>query len=117
MMTRQTPRRLVAGCLIVSTLSAVVIVVFDSLPRRGDDAAGDEFQSLVGGLGLGSSVDLSDCSFSFDPRLEPACSQVVGPIPAGFFLCPRHVGGATGYRSLPPSPIPRSEPDDHATAR
>jgi hypothetical protein len=115
-MTRQTPRLLVSGCLVVLTLSAAGIVVSESLARR-DVAAADEFQSLVRGLGLGSCVDLSQCGFSFDPRLERACSQVEGPVPAGFFLCSRHMGSATGCPPLPPSAHTQSEPEDHATSR
>lgn len=116
MATRKHCRQL-ACCLIVSTLLAAVIVAHETLFRHEPGHDREAFQSLVGGLGFGSSVDLSRCGFGFDPRLEPACSHMYGPIPAGSFLCSQHGGSATGYPSLPLSPDLEMDADEHATSR
>jgi hypothetical protein len=112
--------------------AAVVVTMQNRLPADGATARRDEFQTLVAGLGFGSSVDLAQCVFSFDPRLQPNCSHIDGPIPGGFFLCPRHMGRATGYPHLLPaqrmpasfSPVQSiparsidADESDHATIR
>ena len=53
---------------------------------READSAG--FQQLVGGLGFGSSVELSTCAVQFDPRLGVTWDAHTGPVPAGSLLCP-----------------------------
>jgi hypothetical protein len=116
-MPKQRSRLLVACCLAVSTLSAGGAVVQQSIPQDDVAARRDEFQSLVGGLGFGSSVDLSECPFSFDPRLRTACSHMEGPIPGGFFLCSKHVGCATGYPPLLPTRNTQADSSDHAASR
>jgi hypothetical protein len=117
-MTQQRPQLLVSCCLAISTLCAVgVIAVQNWLPQDGVVARRDEFQSLVGGLGFGATVNLSECAFSFDPRLRPNCSHIEGPIPAGFFLCPKHVGRVIGYPHLLPAQNMAAEESDHATIR
>lgn len=95
--------RLFLFCIAVSATSAGIAVVSGSLLPEDAVTRRDEFQTLVGGLGFGSAVDLSQCSFSFDPRLGRACSHLDGPIPGGFFLCPQHVGCAAGYPHLLPT--------------
>jgi hypothetical protein len=103
--------------IVVSALSAGAVVLRDRLAYDDNASMRDEFQSLVYGLGFGSSVDLSQCAFSFDPRLESACSRMEGPIPGGFFLCPRHVACVTGYPHLLPFSGPISETSHHAAFR
>src|SRR5712692_5945212 len=75
------------GCL---TAAAGAVLLREAAqpdePRSGQRA----FQELVGGLGFGPALDLSQCEFSFDPRLCPACSRELGPIPGGGYFCPHH---------------------------
>ena len=57
-------------CLITAlTAAASIVVAVQSfgVDRRG--AVGREFQSVLGGLGLGCQIDLSRCSWQFDPRV------------------------------------------------
>jgi len=89
----------------------------EGLPQADIAARRDEFQSLVGGLGFGSTVDLSQCAFSFDPRLRATCSHIEGPIPGGFFLCSKHVGCVTGYPHLLPAQNTEADANDHETSR
>lgn len=116
-MTNQRLRLLVSCCLAVSTVSASGALVQEWLSQDDVAARRDEFQSLVGGLGFGSTVDLSECCFSFDPRLRGICSHVEGPIPGGFFLCSKHVGCVTGYPHLLPARTTEADANDHAASR
>ncbi len=116
-MPNQRLRLLVSCCLAVSTVSASVVLVQEWFLQDDVAARRDEFQSLMGGLGFGSTVDLSECSFSFDPRLRRTCAHVEGPIPAGFFLCSKHVGCVTGYPHLLPARPTEADANDHAASR
>jgi hypothetical protein len=58
------------------------------------------FQRLTGGLGFGPALDLSDCPFAFDPRLDGGCQQECGPIAGGGGFCPRHAGSIFFYPPL-----------------
>ena len=62
---------------------------------------GEQFQHLVGGLGFGSALDLSEDAFAFDPRLDGLCEWEYGPIPGGSCFCPRHTLSIFFYPSLP----------------
>ncbi|MGH7162441.1 MAG: hypothetical protein ACREID_03070 [Planctomycetota bacterium] len=57
-------------------------------PARVEDD--EAFQRLVGGLGLGPTLDLARCAREFDPRLECACGLRHDPLPAGSMFCPTH---------------------------
>jgi hypothetical protein len=59
----------------------------DSARQR--DLRGADFQRLVGGLGFGADLDLSQCSACFDPRLSRTCDYI-GPLPEGAAYCQRH---------------------------
>jgi hypothetical protein len=83
---------LLVGTILALLVAAGTVLVLGDLPRPGRQARAEEFQHLVGGLGFGPALDLSGCVDGFDPRLDPACSQDVGPIPGGVFLCPIHAG-------------------------
>jgi hypothetical protein len=61
-------------------------------PEAARAAAAAEFQGLVGGLGVGPTVDLSRCAFDFDPRVGSACDGRHEPFPAGDVFCPHHAG-------------------------
>lgn len=109
--------RILLICIAVSALSSSAVVVSEALTQDDTIARRNEFQSLVHGLGFGPAVDLSHCSFSFDPRLAGACSQQTGPIPGGSFLCPMHTNCATGYPHLLPARHTETEARGHAASR
>jgi len=81
---------LLFAALIGVGASAVVVVSSAS----GDAAAGRraEARRLTGGLGLGSTLDLSECPHGFDPRLDDACARRLAPIPGDGVTCPHHRG-------------------------
>ena len=83
------PNLLLAVTLGLAVSAGVVLALGAWSPEAG--RAG-EFQHLVGGLGFGPALDLSRCEPSFDPRLCPACTQDVGPLPGGMIFCPHHTG-------------------------
>jgi hypothetical protein len=68
--------------------------------RRLSRPPAEEFQCLVGGLGLGPAVDLSRCGFSFDPRLCPDCPLNHEPVPGGIYFCPQHACSILYYPPL-----------------
>lgn len=90
--------------LILSSASAVVLAAEGRLQRTRQGHAA-EFQRLVGGLGFGPALDLSGCSFGFDPRLDGRCVEDYAPLPGGSCFCPLHAGSVLYY----PSP-PRRDP-------
>lgn len=90
--------------LLLAAAVAAVLATEESRQRR--PSGSEAFQQLVGGLGFGPSLDLSDCVFGFDPRLDGACSWQRGPIPAGACFCPRHAGSIFFY-----PPVGRKEAD------
>jgi hypothetical protein len=67
----------------------------------------EEFQRLVGGLGLGPALDLSRCPFCFDPRVSFCCKQECGPVPGGIDFCPHHACSIFYY-----PPLTRRNPKD-----
>jgi hypothetical protein len=67
----------------VAVLCAVAAVVTISGARRSDVGRSQEFQRLVGGLGLGPSTDLSRSGPDFDARLGEVRDEFVEPIPGG----------------------------------
>ena len=89
--------------LVLSGGSAAVLTA-ESWPQRGQEERGQEFQQLVGGLGLGPAVDLGDCCCCFDPRLDSACGFDRGPIPGGSCFCPRHACSVFFYPPLANGP-------------
>ena len=94
--------------LLALTAAAAAVLAFGARPPAGDETGAEEFQRLVGGLGFGPARDLSQCEFSFDPRLCPACPDDVGPIPGGIFFCPYHASAVADY-----PPLPAKGPDAH----
>ncbi len=90
---------LLAG-IVALTLAAGAVLVIGARPSAAEAARGRAFQELAGGLGFGPALDLSRCALSFDPRLCPACSQEVGPVPGGQAFCPYHAGAVIDYPAL-----------------
>jgi len=116
-MTIRRLRRLTAVLFTAVTISAIVVIVQQSVTLDRTLTRQQEFQSLVQGLGYGASLDLAQCEFGFDPRLRSCCSQREGPIPGGFFLCSRHDGGVAPVLRLPPAGTSDADVDDHAAPR
>jgi hypothetical protein len=58
--------------IAITTLSllAVTIWIHDAVAALRHEEMSEDFQSLVGGLGFGPALDLSNGSHSFDLRLE-----------------------------------------------
>jgi hypothetical protein len=81
-------------------LAAGAMLAIGARHSAAEAGRGRAFQGLVGGLGFGPALDLSRCAFSFDPRLCPACSQEVGPVPGGKAFCPHHAGAVIDYPAL-----------------
>src|SRR5258707_1370982 len=97
--------RLLFALLVTLAAAAAAVLAVEELARSRKNARGEEFQRLVGGLGFGPALDLSQCTFGFDPRLEATCSQDVGPIPGGGWFCPYHAGSIFYYPPLESSDL------------
>jgi hypothetical protein len=81
---------LVVTSILLLFLSACLLVVMEELSPAAPDRRSEEFQRLVGGLGMGPAVDLSRCGFSFDPRLCQDCPFNYNPVPGGVCFCSEH---------------------------
>lgn len=114
--TQRNHRRLFVG-LVLSTVCAVGAVLFDGPPRDDIAERRHQFQQLLGGLGFGATVSLSECCFCFDPRLRPVCSQMEGPLPAATVVCRQHMGRVTEYPHLFRTDAPDRNENSHAAVR
>jgi len=83
----------VLALLVVLGAAGAAAAVTGSRARSARAApAGRAFQRLVGGLGLGPSLDLAHGDAAFDPRVTSPASARFEPIPAGdVFETPRDV--------------------------
>jgi hypothetical protein len=83
-------------------VSAVAFALVTLDVARGDShrANSDAFQQLVGGLGFGPALDLSQCEFSFDPRVCGHCASTQATIAGGMYLCPHHACSIFFYPTL-----------------
>jgi hypothetical protein len=88
---------------------ACVLTVADGFASAGAGRQAEEFQHLVGGLGLGPAVDLSRCAFSFDPRLCPDCPLNHAPVPGGVYFCPQHACSILYFPPLTSRPRTQAE--------
>ena len=79
--------------------AAAVLLAFEERVQPPPDAS-ESFQRLVGGLGFGPALDLSECAFAFDPRLDGSGAEERGPIPGGACFHPRHAGSLFDYPPL-----------------
>jgi hypothetical protein len=101
------------GVLILGlAISAGVLSAVEERSQREREAANEEFQRLVGGLGFGPAVDVTSCPFCFDPRLDSDCQQDQGPIPGGGCFCPLHANSVFTYPSLAPAEPPQEGDGD-----
>jgi hypothetical protein len=86
---RKGPEALVAVTLALVAGAAAAVANTNRVdPARTERSR--EFQRAVGGLGLGTALDLSRCARGFDPRVEDACSGRHDPAPWSAPACPRH---------------------------
>ncbi len=85
-------RRLALLVSLVVVLPCAAGVLLGGSARPAPDRArtSEEFQELVGGLGLGTAVGLSPCAGAFDPRVETSCTLRHEPVPCGSPCCPAH---------------------------
>jgi len=86
--------------LLLLTGAAGAVLVVEDRKGRELPARAESFQCLVGGLGFGPAVDLSDGASDFDPRLEASCSMDYGPIAGGACFSSRRVGSVFFYPPL-----------------
>ena len=88
------------GLLILLTallVAAGAVFLSDGFGNAGRAATTESFQRLTHGMGFGPSLDLTDCTFSFDPRLDDSCAHDCGAIPGGACFCPQHAGSILYY--------------------
>jgi hypothetical protein len=90
---------LLIALLVLAGVTGAVLAV-EAWGGQGRQRRAEEFQRLVGGLGFGPALDLADCPFGFDPRLDGACGEDRGPVPGGRCFCPRHAGAVLSYPPL-----------------
>jgi hypothetical protein len=83
------PERLLVSALLLVAGAAAAVGASSSRDKAAA-ARSREFQQATGGLGLGTSVDLSRCPYGFDPRLSPACESRWRPDPGAGSTCPKH---------------------------
>jgi hypothetical protein len=83
---------------LAGTAGAVLVV--EARRVRELPARAESFQRLVGGLGFGPALDLSDCASDFDPRLEGSCAMDYGPIAGGACFSSRQAGSVFFYPPL-----------------
>jgi hypothetical protein len=88
------------GIVVTLATAAGLVLGFDNGRQPREEMRAKAFQTLVGGLGFGPAIDLSDCPFAFDPRLSPRCKQNAGPIMGGAFFCPHHACSVFDYSPL-----------------
>jgi hypothetical protein len=81
---------------------AATMLAMDARQHSHSARRSATFQRLVGGLGFGPALDLSRCACSFDPRVEHACSQNLGPVTGGRHFCTEHASSIFYYPDLEP---------------
>ena len=91
MIDRDSARLLAAISIIAVAAGALLVAAGRGEASLRRDARGAAFERLVGGLGLGADLDLSQCPACFDARASQACGRI-GPLPEGKAYCPRHTG-------------------------
>lgn len=81
---------LVLSLIAALSMAATAVILAGSLqpPRR--TSIEREFQSALGGLGMGCQIDLARCSFQFDPRIANDGHPGLDSVPALSEVCPWH---------------------------
>jgi hypothetical protein len=88
------------AALVLSVISAAAILTVEDQRENSRVARAEDFQRLLGGVGFGPAVDLSDGAFSFDPRLDPSDGHDYGPIPGGNCFATRCADSIFYYHAL-----------------
>jgi hypothetical protein len=96
----QTRARGLVVVLLLLSSAAGAVVLAEERAWRHREGRSEDLQRLVGGLGFGPALDLSDCPFSFDPRLDGSCGLEHGSVPGGGCFCPRHSASLFCYPPL-----------------
>jgi hypothetical protein len=88
----------ILGAVVAMFAAAAAAAVLISPQRGGADEAARsrEFQSLVGGLGLGPATTLEACEPDFDPRVGAVCGRSTDPVPGGAAFCAHRAGPGRG---------------------
>lgn len=87
------PRSIQVLVFLVSLLSTTfAILVLESCSTAENPPGAVEFHQLTGGIGSGTSTDISICPAAFDPRLDEGCAANLWPIPGGGCFCPAQAG-------------------------
>lgn len=89
-MTRRGPAGVAA--LTAAVAIGAVLVLADGIAPAASVARDAPLQRALGGLGLGTSLDLARCATGFDPRVDGTCRSRFDPLPGGGSCCPRHRG-------------------------
>jgi len=93
----------VVGTVILAlVVAAGAVLALDAPRQERQGERTEQFQRLVGGLGFGPALDLTECAASFDPRVCPSCPHDRGPIPGGTYFCPQHACSVFYYPPLEP---------------
>jgi hypothetical protein len=87
---RSTAPTILLAAILTVTATAAVQLLIEARSEYPQEESAVSFQRLVGGLGFGPALDLSQCPCTFDPRLEAACGLDLEPVPAGGCFCPQH---------------------------
>ena len=95
-MRERAPAILGAIAIVLAGASALAVAA----TSRRDEARtqrAQAFQRMLGGLGMGPSIDLAACVPDFDPRVGSPCTRLLEPVPGGAGFCP-HRGGPSLVR-------------------
>lgn len=59
----------IIGLISLLTLAAAGVIAWQPIELNRNATARRDFQSALGGLGMGCEIDLTRCSWQFDPRI------------------------------------------------
>ncbi|MDP6124543.1 MAG: hypothetical protein QGH20_02160 [Candidatus Latescibacteria bacterium] len=92
---------------IALAATVVLILTVALLPSRRTEEldAIRQFQSLVGGAGMGAISTPMWCFLTYDPRLEAICTCIEWPIPGGYCYCPDHTASVSYFEEARRSAI------------
>lgn len=106
-MLLRTPTFIVAAIAGLVAASSAVLTA-EGLGSDHSTTLSRDFQTLLGGLGLGPRVNLAGCATCFDPRAEERCWGS-GPLLTGLTYCPEHTLSVFAHQQLP-GPLGSKQP-------
>ena len=95
--------RLILLALIIMTLLSATVLLCDATAAQHHERMSKEFQTLVGGLGYGPALGLSQRAYRFDPRLCGDSMDTDGPLPRSVAF-----GARDPFSIFPSAPLSRS---------